>query len=66
MAPFFTATDNKKGFQSEEAFAELVRQHAASGVSGVLSKFLDVEEEAAPDTTGSGKQLDPHQKATLS
>src|SRR5580698_5468134 len=54
-----------QGDNSEEAFAELVRQHATSGVSGVLPKFLDVEEEAAPDITGSGKQLGPHQKATL-
>src|SRR5258707_1227020 len=44
------------GDNSEKAFAELVRQHATSGVSGVLPKFLDVEEEAAPDTAGSGKQ----------
>src|SRR5580698_2167533 len=28
-----------KGDNSEQAFAELVRQHAASGVSGVLPKF---------------------------
>jgi serine/threonine-protein kinase HipA len=54
-----------QGDNSEETFAELVRQHATSGVSGVLPKFLDVEEEAAPDTTGSGQQLGPHQKATL-
>ena len=54
-----------QGDNSEEAFAELVRQHATSGVSGVLPKFLDVEEEAAPDTVVSGKQLGPHQKATL-
>ena len=54
-----------QGDNSEEAFAELVRQHATSGVSGVLPKFLDVEEEAAPDTTDSGKQLGPHQKANL-
>ena len=30
-----------QGDNSEEAFAELVREHAASGVSGVLPKFLD-------------------------
>jgi serine/threonine-protein kinase HipA len=54
-----------QGDNSEEAFAELVRQHATSGVSGVLPKFLDVEEEAAPDTAASDKQLGPHQKATL-
>jgi len=54
-----------QGDNSEEAFAELVRQHAASGVSGVLPKFLDVEEEAVPDTKDSGKHLGRHQKATL-
>jgi serine/threonine-protein kinase HipA len=54
-----------QGDNSEKAFAELVRQHATSGVSGVLPKFLDIEEEVAPDTTASGKQLGPHQKATL-
>lgn len=30
-----------RGDNSEEAFAELVRAHAVSGVSGVLPKFLD-------------------------
>ncbi len=30
-----------KGDNSEAAFAELVRQHATSGVSGVVPKFLD-------------------------
>jgi serine/threonine-protein kinase HipA len=39
-----------QGDNSEEAFADLVRQHATSGVSGVLPKFLD---------------LGPHKKATL-
>lgn len=32
-----------RGDNSEEAFAELVRQHAASGVSGVVPKFLDAQ-----------------------
>jgi serine/threonine-protein kinase HipA len=36
-----------QGDNSEEAFAELVRQHAASGVSGVVPKFLDAQEERA-------------------
>jgi len=52
-----------QGDNSEEAFAELVRQHATSGVSGVLPKFLDAEKE--PDAIVSGKQLGPHKKATL-
>jgi serine/threonine-protein kinase HipA len=34
-----------QGDNSEEAFAELVRQHAASGVSGVVPKFLDTQSE---------------------
>lgn len=33
-----------KGDNSEQAFTELVREHARSGVSGVLPKFLDTEE----------------------
>jgi serine/threonine-protein kinase HipA len=32
-----------KGDNSEEAFSQLVREHAKSGVSGVLPKFLDTE-----------------------
>lgn len=46
-----------QGDNSEEAFAELVRQHAASGVSGVVPKFLDGE--AAKAETGT------HTKTTL-
>lgn len=34
-----------QGDNSEQAFAELVRQHAASGVSGVVPKFLDGDAE---------------------
>jgi serine/threonine-protein kinase HipA len=41
-----------QGDNSEEAFAELVRQHATSGVSGVVPKFLDAQREQ-------------HNKATL-
>lgn len=44
-----------RGDNSEEAFAELVRQHAASGVSGVVPKFLDAQTEP----------LGPHKKASL-
>ena len=47
-----------KGDNSEEAFSELVREHAKSGVSGVLPKFLDVEEQK---TKGMGR----HIKTTL-
>lgn len=46
-----------KGDNSEEAFAELVRQHATSGVSGVVPKFLDAQDERMA--------LGPNQKATL-
>jgi serine/threonine-protein kinase HipA len=52
-----------KGDNSEEAFAELVRQHATSGVSGVLPKFLDTEAETV--TTAPAKEFGPHPKATL-
>ncbi|MGY0611135.1 type II toxin-antitoxin system HipA family toxin [Luteimonas sp. A501] len=46
-----------QGDNSEEAFAELVRRHATSGVSGVVPKFLDVDAERV----GTG----PHTKSTL-
>lgn len=46
-----------QGDNSEEAFAELVRRHATSGVSGVVPKFLDAEAETLP---GHG-----HTKTTL-
>ena len=46
-----------RGDNSEEAFAELVRQHATSGVSGVVPKFLDAETEKAK----AGR----HKKTTL-
>jgi serine/threonine-protein kinase HipA len=47
-----------KGDNSEEAFSQLVREHAKSGVSGVLPKFLDTEEKKQ---AGMGK----HNRATL-
>ncbi len=46
-----------RGDNSAEAFAELVRQHAASGVSGIVPKFLDAQLEPAT--------LGPHQKVSL-
>jgi serine/threonine-protein kinase HipA len=46
-----------QGDNSEEAFNELVRQHATSGVSGVVPKFLD------GDIDKLSKGL--HKKATL-
>jgi serine/threonine-protein kinase HipA len=54
-----------QGDNSEEAFAELVRQHATSGVSGVLPKFLDIEAETVTDTAPPAKEFGPHPKATL-
>ena len=46
-----------QGDNSEEAFAELVRQHATSGVSGVVPKFLDSDAEKV--------DIGRHTKATL-
>lgn len=46
-----------QGDNSEDAFAELVRLHATSGVSGVVPKFLDSDAEKT--TTGV------HNKTTL-
>jgi serine/threonine-protein kinase HipA len=57
--------DLLQGDNSEDAFAELVRQHATSGVSGVLPKFLDAQEETRKRATGTGPRFGPHQKATL-
>lgn len=50
-----------KGDNSEAAFAALVRQHATSGVSGVVPKFLDAEQE--PEDAISA--LAAHKKASL-
>jgi serine/threonine-protein kinase HipA len=47
-----------KGDNSEEAFSQLVREHAKSGVSGVLPKFLDTEQKQEGG-------LGPHKKASL-
>jgi serine/threonine-protein kinase HipA len=47
-----------KGDNSEAAFAALVREHATSGVSGVVPKFLDAQDE---DDSPMAK----HQKASL-
>lgn len=47
-----------KGDHSEEAFSQLVREHATSGVSGILPKFLDTQKKKH---SGLGR----HPKATL-
>lgn len=47
-----------KGDNSEAAFAALVREHATSGVSGVVPKFLDAQTE-------DGATLAVHKKASL-
>lgn len=49
-----------KGDNSEEAFAALVREHASSGVSGVVPKFLDEAYES-----GRSDGLAVHKKASL-
>lgn len=46
-----------RGDNSEEAFADLVRKHATSGVSGVVPKFLDGDSESYATTR--------HTKTTL-
>src|SRR6202051_1805506 len=53
-----------QGDNSEEAFAELVRQHATSGVSGILPKFLDSEDESS-SVSATSSSLGLHPKATL-
>jgi serine/threonine-protein kinase HipA len=50
--------DILKGDNSEAAFSRLVREHAKSGVSGVLPKFLDTE-------TKNQGGLGAYKKATL-
>lgn len=47
-----------KGDNSEQAFSQLVKEHARSGVSGVLPKFLDTEQKQ-PSGLGT------HKKASL-
>lgn len=42
-----------RGDNSEQAFARLVRQHATSGVSGVVPKFLDAQRDAATSPLSS-------------
>jgi serine/threonine-protein kinase HipA len=52
--------DILQGDNSEAAFAELVRQHAASGVSGVVPKFLDAQQDQttrAPLNANSKRSL---------
>ena len=51
-----------KGDNSEAAFAALVREHAESGVSGVLSKFLGAQNEY---TEAVELPVAPHRKASL-
>ena len=61
-----------KGDNSEAAFAALVRQHATSGVSGVVPKFLDaqttsptVQAELVEARRQPEPALGPHPKASL-
>ena len=50
-----------KGDNSEAAFAALVREHASSGVSGVVPKFLDAQSKKGEE----GAPLTMHKKASL-
>jgi len=63
-----------KGDNSEAAFAALVRAHATSGVSGVVPKFLDAQQDAsAADDPNSARPelaegltpLARHRKASM-
>jgi serine/threonine-protein kinase HipA len=56
-----------RGDNSEEAFAELVRQHAASGVSGVVPKFLDAQNEVENALVQSPQEFSftAHKKSSL-
>lgn len=59
-----------RGDNSEAAFAELVRQHATSGVSGVVPKFLDAQNEQnelqqnTPESASESVSI-AHKKASL-
>lgn len=50
-----------KGDNAEAAFAALVREHATSGISGVVPKFLDAQIKNGED----GPPLAMHKKASL-
>lgn len=56
-----------RGDNSEAAFAALVREHATSGVSGVVPKFLDAQVEplAAHARARASATLAPHRKASV-
>ena len=54
-----------KGDNSEAAFAVLVRQHATSGVSGVVPKFLDAQTEADSVRAEPVEALALHKKTSL-
>jgi serine/threonine-protein kinase HipA len=52
-----------KGDNSEAAFAALVREHATSGVSGVMPKFLDAQQDAG--AAAGPNALAVHRKASM-
>ena len=54
-----------KGDNSEAAFAALVRQHATSGVSGVVPKFLDAQAETGAAPADPMEALALHKKASV-
>ena len=63
-----------KGDNSEAAFAALVREHATSGVSGVVPKFLDAQQDSSPAVDPDSGRPEPaagrtplarHRKASM-
>ena len=55
-----------KGDNSEAAFAALVREHATSGVSGVVPKFLDAQQDASPaDDPNSARPMSAERLTAL-
>src|SRR3990167_7355606 len=54
-----------KGDNSEAAFAALVREHATSGVSGVVPKFLDAQAEVDSVRAEPVEALALHKKSSL-
>jgi serine/threonine-protein kinase HipA len=54
-----------RGDNSEAAFAELVRQHATSGVSGVLPKFLDSDATLQSGESASTAKTVQHRKVSF-
>ena len=56
--------DLLKGDNSEATFAALVREHATSGVSGVVPKFLDAQQDTGPAVDPNGGRPEPAEGLT--